>query len=81
MSNSIDPRGVGHEDVASSLRQSTAGTLLGAGLAAFLMAFGTELMTAHEWAEVTTPTMVGKTLIQLGGVGMAIFGALRIKLK
>jgi hypothetical protein len=61
------------------MSQATAWTFLGAGLGAFLMAFGTELASAHQWAEVMTPAFVGKALVQIGGVGVAIFGALKVR--
>lgn len=61
------------------MNQNTARTMLLAGLATFLIALGTEITTAHAWADLAHPSFVGKVLIQLGGVGTAVWGALRIK--
>jgi len=57
--------------------QNTAYALLLSGLAAFLVALGSELLKAHTWAELTTPSAIGTLIIQLGGVGVAVFGALK----
>jgi len=61
------------------MNQNAAKMLIGAGLGAFLVGFGTELITAHTWADVMTPAFVGKALIQIGGVCTAVFGALKIR--
>jgi hypothetical protein len=61
------------------MNQNQARVLLLSGLATFAVSFGGELMKAHEWAEVMTPGFVGITLIQLGGVGVAVWGALKVR--
>lgn len=61
------------------MNQNTAWGLVLGGVAAFLVGFGTELTTAHSWTEIATPAFVGKALIQVGGVGTAIFGAIRVR--
>jgi len=60
-----------------SMNQNAANGMLYAGLAAFLIGFGADLSSADHWGMVLTPHFAGKALVQLGGVGVAIFGALK----
>jgi hypothetical protein len=59
-----------------TVNQNTAHALLLAGLATFLVALGAEVTTAHAWSEILEPKFVGKILMELGGVGTAVWGAL-----
>ena len=59
------------------MNQGAASTLLYVGLAAFLIGFGADLSSAEHWGVVVTPKFAGRALVQLGGVGVAIFGALK----
>jgi hypothetical protein len=61
------------------MSQNTAHAMFFAGLFTFILGFGTELSTAHSFAEVWTPSFVGRSLVQLGGVGTALFGALKMR--
>ena len=59
------------------MNQNAASGMLYAGLAAFLIGFGADLSSAEHWGMVFSPHFIGKALVQLGGVGVAIFGALK----
>lgn len=61
------------------MNQNAARTLLLAGLATFLVSLGAEISSAHGWSELAQTAFVGKMIMQLGGVGTAIWGALKVK--
>jgi hypothetical protein len=59
--------------------QHTAVAMVLIGVATFALGFGADLAAAHDWSEVTTPAFVGKTLMQVGGVIGALYGAKRLR--
>ena len=63
----------------SAIRQDTAWTLVVTGIALFLVGFGNDLKEAHSWADVWTPDFIGTTLVQFGGVLIAVFGAKKLR--
>ena len=62
------------------MNQNTAIVGLAVGVVAFLAGFGAELGATKEWAELASPTSVGRILVMLSGVGGSIAAALQIQL-
>jgi hypothetical protein len=50
---------------------------LGAIIAGLLIAVGAEVAKVGGWGEALTPLFVGTLMVQIGGVGAAVWGAIK----
>jgi hypothetical protein len=61
------------------MNQNTARTLMYAGIFAFLVTLGTEMSHADGWMQLASTKFVGHMIGEIGAMGVAVFGALKVK--
>lgn len=64
----------------ADVNQKLSWSLLICGLGLFMFQFGDLLVSYSDWTTVLQPAGVGEILRTLGGVALAVMGALGIKL-